>query len=55
MTIVITWMDDRQEVYRCGSYRVADGVLHLAGRMHTPDPDRSFPIANIRTWTAEDH
>ena len=54
MTVVITWMDGKQEVYRCGHYRVADGVLYLAGRMNTSEPDRHFPIANIRTWTTED-
>lgn len=59
MTVVITWMDGKQEVYRCNDARVSDGVLHLSAHlsrvMATPTaPDRHFPISNIRTWTTEE-
>jgi hypothetical protein len=53
LTVVITWMDGKQEVYRCYDARVGDGVLYLSQHMNSGEPARSFPIANIRTWTTD--
>jgi hypothetical protein len=60
MTVVITWMDGKQEVYTCRSASITDGVLclgaHPSGLITVPDGlDRHFPIAKIRTWTTENH
>jgi hypothetical protein len=54
MTVVITWMDGQQETHRCYDTSVREGVLWLLQRMHSGEPVRHFPIANIRTWTTED-
>jgi len=58
LTVVITWMDGKQEIYSCASAQEINGVLylraHLSGITATVTaPDRQFPIANIRTWTTE--
>lgn len=52
-TVVITWMDDRTETYSCHDLRVLNGVLALYPSKYpdTGQPNRHFPLANIRTWT----
>ena len=59
LTVVITWMDGKQEVYRCSSAQEINGVLYLRARLSgitasPTEPDRQFPIANIRTWTTDE-
>jgi hypothetical protein len=51
-TVTITWMDGLQETYDCYSTLVKDGVLYLQQRMHSGQPLRAFPVANVRTWTS---
>lgn len=52
-TVVVTWMDGKQETYTCYDYRAADGVLYLTQRMHSSQPKRGIPLGNVRVWTVE--
>lgn len=52
--VIVTWMDGTQETYRCYDTRVSEGVLFLNQRMHSSEPTRCIPLANVRTWTVED-
>lgn len=50
-TVVVTWIDGTQETYRCYEAHAKDGVLYLTQRMHSGEPERSIPLANVRIWT----
>lgn len=55
MTVTVTWMDGRQETYRCHDARTGiEGVLHLHQQMHSGEPYRGIPPANVRIWTRTD-
>ena len=56
VTVVVTWMDGKQEVYRCNSTRTSDGVLWLIQDRYpaSEQPSRSIPLANVRIWTVDD-
>jgi hypothetical protein len=53
VTVVITWLDGKQETYTCGETRVADGVLYLIQPRYpaTVEPARGIPLAGVRSWT----
>lgn len=53
MTVTVTWMDGKQDTYRCYDAYAKDGVLHLTQHMNSGEPVRAFPVANIRIWTTE--
>ena len=52
--IVVTWMDDKQEVYQCTRWQVSNGcvlVLHSQGA--TGAEKRILPLSNIRIFKVE--
>lgn len=53
MTITVTWMDGKQEDYRCEEYAVADGMLRLYPPRHglPEQPMRIVPMCNVRIVT----
>ena len=52
--VTVTWMDGTQETYTCYDARITDGVLVLNQRMHSGQPARRIPLANVRIWTQEE-
>jgi hypothetical protein len=57
ISVVVTWMDARQETYRCGEARAGtDGVLRLYQPRYpdTGEPFRAIPLANVRIWTEDE-
>lgn len=53
MTVTVTWTDGKQETYQCYDAHADDGVLYLSQRMHSGQPKRAIPLANVRLWTTE--
>jgi hypothetical protein len=56
MTIVVTWMDAKQETYRCKEWRCEDGLLWLTpypGGLTHQEPLRCIPLAGVRIWTVD--
>lgn len=52
-TIVVLWMDDREETYPNVATVVRDGVLHIhqyTELTHRLTGEWHLPTANIRTW-----
>jgi hypothetical protein len=56
ITVVVTWMDGKQEVYRCARTRTEEGILRLIQDTYpaSDEPGRSIPLANVRIWTVND-
>jgi hypothetical protein len=53
MIITVTWMDGKQEIYKCEDYKVIDGVLWLE---RTEDWRPMFCIpydVNVRHWSVD--
>ena len=56
LTVVVTWMDGKQETYRCQHATVRDGVLWLDFD-HYPrrdEPARRIPMDSVRIWTVDE-
>lgn len=53
MTVTVTWLDGKQETYRCYDAQARDGVLYLSQRMHSLEPMRAIPLGSVRIWTRE--
>lgn len=54
--VVVTWMDGRQETYRCEDWQVENGNLWLRPGRNSygkADPVRCIPLGNVRIWTAD--
>jgi hypothetical protein len=52
--IVVTWMDDKQEVYQCTRWQVSNGcVLVLHNQGATGQEKRILPLSNIRIFKVE--
>lgn len=52
-TVVITWLDGKQETYpNLNDVIFTDAVLSLHPRSWD-EPVRRFPLENIRTWTED--
>lgn len=54
MTVTVTWMDNKQETYRCYGARTENGVLCLNPAPHSSEPARRIPVANVRIWLQEE-
>jgi hypothetical protein len=52
LTIVVTWMDGKQESYPCDTWNVENGLLYTDGPRHSPG--RCIPLINVRIWTVGD-
>lgn len=55
ITVTVTWMDGMQETYPCYTAHT-DGSganLYLSQRMHSGQPKRGIPLANVRIWTVD--
>jgi hypothetical protein len=56
VTLTVTWLDGRQETYRCAeAIAGADGVLRLYQPKYpdTGEPFRAIPLAGVRIWTED--
>lgn len=56
VTVVVTWMDGKQEVYSAQNVLVTEGVLHLTQNKYprSDNPARSIPLCNVRIWTVDE-
>jgi hypothetical protein len=56
LTITVTWMDGKQETYRCQHATVRDEVLWLDHDRYprSDEPARRIPKANVRSWTVDE-
>ena len=52
-TVTVTWMDGKQETYRCDLMSVADDILSLDFYKYPrrDEPAPRIPLVNVRTWT----
>jgi len=53
LTVTVTWLDGRQEIYTCNQTRIRDGVLYLL-QDHYPasdEPNRMIPLDGLREWS----
>jgi hypothetical protein len=56
LTVTVTWMDGKQETYRCPRANVVNDVLWL-DQDHYPrsdEPARRIPLVNVRIWTVDE-
>lgn len=53
LTVTVTWMDGKQETYRCYDARARAIPLHLTQRLNSGQPARAIPLASVRIWTTE--
>jgi hypothetical protein len=52
--VTVTWMDSRQETYRCEGYLIRDDVLELSdsGSYAQRDDRRYIPLHSVRIFKA---
>jgi hypothetical protein len=55
-TVIVTWMDGKQETYRAEDVRTHDGQLHVFTKNQSALGSREayhLPLASIRVWKEE--
>jgi hypothetical protein len=55
-TVVVTWMDGKQEVYTCGKDLVGNGFLELRPSRYPATGDdrvKVIPLDNVRIYTVD--